>query len=106
MLREGSKVMKATRIEPEDYRGLPPVKKILELPKEVLIEEYRERSQKLTSSHEKVSMLQDVLRSRPTEADATLGFVIKKAAEEGVNTPIMKAVYALIHGLETSYSTA
>jgi len=106
LLREGSRVMKAAGIEPEDYKGLPPVKKILELPKEVLIQEYLERSQKLTSSHEKVSMLQDVLRSRPTEADATLDFVIKKAAEEGVNTPIMKAVYALIHGLETSYSTA
>ncbi len=106
LLREGCRVMKATGIEPEDYRGLPPIRKIMELPKEVLMQEYLERSKKLTSAHERVSMLQDVLRNRPTEADATLGYVIRKAAENGIDTPIMNAVYALIHGLETSYSTA
>jgi 2-dehydropantoate 2-reductase len=106
LLREGGRVMKAAGTEPEDQKGLPPIKKFMELPKDALIQEYSEKSKGFRSRHETISMLQDVLRSRPTEADDTLGYVIRKAAENGVDTPVMSSVHALIRGLETSYSRA
>ncbi len=104
LLREGGRVMKAAGTEPKDQKGLPPIKKFMELPKDALIQEYSKKSKGFRSRHETISMLQDVLRSRQTEADDTLGYMIRKAAENRVDSPVMSAVYALIHGLETSYS--
>jgi len=74
------------------------------LSKDVLLQEYPEESKALRNRHHIISMLQDVLRNRPTEADETLGYMIRKAAENRVDTPTMSAIYPLIHGLETSYS--
>jgi len=104
LLREGGRVMKAAGTEPENQKGLPPIKRIMELPKDALIQEFSEQSKSLKGRHEAISMLQDVLRNRPTEADETLGYVTRKASESRVDTPIMNAVYALVRGLETSYS--
>lgn len=46
------------------------------------------------------SMLQDVLRGRPTEARALQGAVITRARRHGIATPILDTLFALMLGIE------
>jgi 2-dehydropantoate 2-reductase len=47
----------------------------------------------------RTSMLQDVLRGRPTEAEAILGEVLRHAADRGISVPTLIALHALCAGL-------
>ncbi|HEY2936115.1 MAG TPA: 2-dehydropantoate 2-reductase [Gaiellaceae bacterium] len=51
----------------------------------------------------KASMLQDVLARRPTEIDWLNGGIVRFGAEHGVQTPLNRAVWALVKGLEASW---
>lgn len=50
----------------------------------------------------KSSMLQDVERGRPIEAEAILGAVVELARRVGIATPAIDAVYALAIGLDAT----
>jgi len=45
-------------------------------------------------------MLQDVRRNRPTEADALIGEIIRRAQAAGLPTPRLRMAQQLITGLE------
>jgi 2-dehydropantoate 2-reductase len=52
----------------------------------------------------RASMLQDVLAKRQTEVDFMNGAIVKWGEETGIPTPLNKAVWELIKGLEHSWS--
>jgi 2-dehydropantoate 2-reductase len=51
----------------------------------------------------RASMLQDVLAKRPTEVDFINGAIVEWGKKAGVPTPLNKALYELIKGLERSW---
>jgi len=51
----------------------------------------------------KASMLQDVEARRPTEIDYLNGGIVRLGEENGVATPLNRAVWALVRGLEESW---
>ena len=51
----------------------------------------------------KNSMLQDILRSKPTEIDYLNGKIVELAKPLGLDTPINRLITTLIKGLEKSY---
>ena len=53
----------------------------------------------------KASMLQDVEARRPTEVDYLNGGIVRFGREHGVLTPLNQAVWALVKGLEASWTT-
>lgn len=46
------------------------------------------------------SMLRDLEEKRQTEVDAILGYILEKAGEREIDTPILKAVYYAVKGKE------
>ena len=46
------------------------------------------------------SMLRDLEEKRQTEVDAILGYILEKAGEREINTPILKAIYYAVKGKE------
>ena len=50
------------------------------------------------------SMLEDVTARRPTEVDAITGALVREAERHGVEAPLHSAMWALVGGLEASYS--
>ncbi len=51
----------------------------------------------------KASMLQDVEAQRPTEIDYLNGGIVRFGGEHGVPTPLNRAIWALVKGLEQSW---
>jgi 2-dehydropantoate 2-reductase len=51
----------------------------------------------------KSSMLQDVLAGRQTEVDFMNGAIVRWGEKTGVPTPLNRALWALIKGLEQSW---
>ena len=51
----------------------------------------------------KASMLQDVEARRPTEIDYLSGGIVRFGEEHGVPTPLNRAIWALVRGLEQSW---
>ena len=51
----------------------------------------------------KASMLQDVEVRRATEIDYLNGGIVRFGAEHGVPTPVNRAIWALVKGLERSW---
>ena len=52
----------------------------------------------------KASMLQDVESRRPTEVDFLNGGIVRFGREHGVPTPLNEAIWALVRGLEASWT--
>ena len=52
----------------------------------------------------KASMLQDVEARRPTEVDFLNGGIVRFGRESGVPTPLNEAIWALIKGVEASWT--
>jgi 2-dehydropantoate 2-reductase len=52
----------------------------------------------------RASMLQDVLAKRPTEVDFMNGAIVKWGEKTGVPTPLNKAIWELVKGLEHGWS--
>ena len=46
------------------------------------------------------SMLRDLEENRPTEVDAILGYILEKAAEREIDTPMISSFYHAIKGKE------
>ena len=51
----------------------------------------------------RASMLQDVLAGRQTEVDFMCGAIVKAGEQHGIPTPLNRAMWALIKGLEESW---
>ena len=51
----------------------------------------------------KASMLQDVEAKRPTEIDYLNGGIVRFGSEHGVETPLNRATWSLVKGLEQSW---
>ena len=49
-------------------------------------------------------MLQDVEVRRPTEVDYLNGGIVRFGGELGVPTPMNKAIWSLVRGLEASWT--
>ena|SRR5215211_4748890 len=49
----------------------------------------------------RISMLQDLLRGRPTEVEETLGYVVRRAGDSGVDVPHTRFAYRVIRGVES-----
>lgn len=62
-----------------------------------------DHAQKVAYNH-KASMFQDVLIKRATEVAALNGGIVKFGEETGVPTPLNQAIWALIEGLEHSWT--
>jgi 2-dehydropantoate 2-reductase len=103
-LRECAQVMKAKGITPQKIDGLPPLPKILVTPDEILIQQLASLGKTLAARRatETISMLQDLLKGKKTEADQTLGYVTAQANEHHVEVPTLQTMYTLIRGLERS----
>ena len=54
--------------------------------------------------HHKASMFQDVLAKRPTEVAALNGGLVQFGEETGIPTPLNQAIWALMDGLEHSWT--
>ncbi|WP_256240310.1 2-dehydropantoate 2-reductase [Bacillus sp. V3B] len=52
------------------------------------------------TAHNYSSMLCDLEEGRPTEVDAILGYILEKAAEREINTPIIETFYRAVKGKE------
>jgi ketopantoate reductase len=48
----------------------------------------------------RISLLQDVLRGRSTEVEATRGCVVRQAAERRNPAPLTRFAYGVIRGVE------
>ncbi len=51
----------------------------------------------------RISMLQDILRGRPTEVEETLGYVVRQAQARGVPIPLTRFAYGVIRGVEAQF---
>ena len=54
--------------------------------------------------HHKASMFQDVLAKRPTEIAALNGGLVQFGEQTGIPTPLNQAIWALVNGLEHSWT--
>jgi 2-dehydropantoate 2-reductase len=54
--------------------------------------------------HNKNSMLQDILKGKPTEIDFLNGKIVEFAKDLGIRVPINELLTFLIKGLERSFS--
>lgn len=72
----------------------------IKLPDEDSLERVRQVC-RMTSGNQS-SMLQDILKGRPTEIDVINGAVVRKGRENGVSTPVNQMLTELIKALEAS----
>jgi 2-dehydropantoate 2-reductase len=56
----------------------------------------------LRTADNRASMLQDILRGRPTEIDAINGAVVERGRQAGVDTPVNLLLTQLVHALEAT----
>jgi 2-dehydropantoate 2-reductase len=51
----------------------------------------------------RISLLQDLLRERPTEVEETLGYVVQTADSLGVPVPLVRFAYGVVRGVEAQF---
>src|SRR3954469_15599367 len=51
----------------------------------------------------RISMLQDILRGRPTEVEETLVYVVRTAETLGVPVPLVRFAYGVVRGVEAQF---
>ncbi len=74
----------------------------IELSGETTLEKVRQVCRATNSNQS--SMLQDILKGRPTEIDVINGAVVRKGAEKGIPTPVNQMLTELIKALEATRS--
>ncbi|MBW1804694.1 MAG: 2-dehydropantoate 2-reductase, partial [Deltaproteobacteria bacterium] len=55
------------------------------------------------TSGNRASMLQDVLKRKPTEIDAINGAIVREGKALGISTPVNFMLTEIIHGLQETY---
>jgi 2-dehydropantoate 2-reductase len=100
--REVAQVAERLGIPLADYRGFA-VKTVCTLPFDEAVESVIGRGRAMQEggmTQVKVSTLQDLERGKPTEADQTIGYVVRLARELGVRMPTVDLLYRVIQGIE------
>ena len=106
--REVAQVAECLRIPLEDFRGFE-VKTVCTGSVERAVESILRRGeimQERGMTGVKISTLQDLERGRRTEADQTIGYVIRLAEEQGVTVPKLRLLHHIIRGVETAQREA
>lgn len=100
---ECAAVAKACGVQVGDFQGFT-VRSLAEAPFEQAVEMILARGANLERSGQtsiRISMLQDLLRGRKTEIDATAGYVVQRAREHGLAVPNVEFGYRVVRGVES-----
>ncbi len=103
LTHECAAVARADGVEIGDYQGFNP-HTLVRLPRAEAIASVVARGETMEAqglTEMRISLLQDLLRGRPTEVEETLGYLVRKAAERGVAVPLSRFAYGVIRGVES-----
>jgi 2-dehydropantoate 2-reductase len=102
--REVAQVAERLGIALADFRGFA-VKTVCTLPFEEAVESVVARGRAMQEqgmTQVKISTLQDLERGKPTEADQTIGHVVRLGGRLGVPLPTLDLLYRVIRGTEAA----
>jgi len=102
--REVAQVAERLGIALADFRGFA-VKTVCTLPFEEAVESLMARGRAMQEqgmTQVKISTLQDLERGKPTEADQTIGHVVRLGGRLGVPLPTLDLLYRVIRGTEAA----
>lgn len=102
--REVAQVAERLGIPLADFRGFT-VKTVCTLPFEEAVESLVARGRAMREqgmTQVKISTLQDLERGKPTEADQTIGHVVRLGGRLGVPLPSLHLLYRVIRGTEAA----
>ncbi len=102
--REVAKVADRLGIPLDDFPGFE-VKKVCSGSPEEAVASVLRRGQIMRErgmTDVKISTLQDLERGKRTEADETIGYVLRLAEEQGVALPAVQFLYRVVRGIETA----
>ena len=102
--REVAQVAERLGIALADFRGFA-VKTVCTLPFEEAVESLMARGRAMQEqgmTQVKISTLQDLEREKPTEADQTIGHVVRLGGRLGVPLPTLDLLYRVIRGTEAA----
>jgi 2-dehydropantoate 2-reductase len=105
LTRECARVAAAAGVTIGDYQGFNP-RTLATLPHAEAVASVIERGRALEAqglTAMRISLLQDLLRGRPTEVEETIGYIVRQAAALGVEVPLTRFAYGLIRGLEAYF---
>jgi 2-dehydropantoate 2-reductase len=106
--REVAQVAERQRIPLEDFRGFA-VKTVCSLPFEQAVGSVIARGRAMLeqgATQVRISTLQDLERGKRTEADHTIGHVVRLAGTLGLAVPKVELLYRLIQGIEQAQQTS
>ena len=106
--REMAPIAERQQIPLGDFQGFP-VKTLCSQPFEAAVESVQARGRAMRDrgmTQVKISTLQDLERGKRTEADHTVGYVVRLAARFGIAVPKLDALYRVIQGLEAAPAAA
>jgi ketopantoate reductase len=106
--REVAQIAERMHIPLEDFRGFA-VKTVCSLPLDAAVESVIARGRAMVEqgmTQVKISTLQDLERGKVTEADHTIGHVVRLAAKLGLAVPKVEVLYRLIQGIERAQQAA
>ena len=99
---ECAAVARAEGVEIADFQGFNP-RTLTTLPRAEAVAALVARGEALEATAMtamRISLLQDVLRGRPTEVEETLGYVVRRGEAQGVAVPLTRFAYGVIRGVE------
>jgi 2-dehydropantoate 2-reductase len=102
--REVAQVAERLGIALADFRGFA-VKTVCTLPFEEAVESLVARGRAMQEqgmTQVKISTLQDLERGKPTEADQTIGHVVRLGGRLGVPLPTLDLLYRIVRGTEAA----
>ncbi len=108
LCREVSQIAERQGIALEDFRGFA-VKTVCSIPFEEAVESVIARGRAMLEqgvTQVRISTLQDLERGKVTEADHTIGYVVRLAARLGLAMPKVELLYRVIQGIERSQQAA
>ncbi len=108
LCREVSQIAERQGIALEDFRGFA-VKTVCSIPFEEAVESVIARGRAMVEqrvTQVRISTLQDLERGKVTEADHTIGYVVRLAARLGLAVPKVELLYRVIQGIERSQQAA
>jgi 2-dehydropantoate 2-reductase len=108
LCREVSQIAERQGIALEDFRGFA-VKTVCSIPFEEAIESVIARGRAMAEqgvTQVRISTLQDLEGGKVTEADHTIGHVVRLAATLGLTVPKVELLYRVIQGIERSQQAA
>jgi 2-dehydropantoate 2-reductase len=106
--REVAQIAERLRIPLEDCRGLA-MKTVCSIPFEEAVDSVIARGRAMVeqgATQIRISTLQDLERGKVTEADHTIGHVVRLAATLGLTVPKVELLYRVIQGIERSQQAA